>query len=164
MGLWTPSEVYEDRLQIATHHEAGHAVLTVLLGFELVEVTAYVKKAWFGDPEMVGWTNAADILTPDDDPELWDNHMIVAFGGSQAEELLCEDWDLQDPSAHAYALFAGDAELIAEAGQYASLSEDAARDEAFALLEESWDAVSVVAEALRENASLSGADVENLIL
>jgi hypothetical protein len=165
MGLWTPSSrIYEERLLICTHHEAGHAVLDLLLGFELQEVVAYVTRPWFGAPEMVGWAEgASDDLEPDDDPELWDAHMITCYGGSQAEALLYAEWGERRPFKYAYAHSDGDFELIQTAEQYTSLSPEEAEDTALQLLEEHWDAVTVVAEALQEHGELSGDDVADLI-
>lgn len=136
----------------AAEHEAGHAVLHVLLG------TTVIKASMQGHPDVP--RSNAHVEFCDAEPFA---QLVAAWGGYAANRhRMMLHGPLTDSIRVSLArVAAGDTDWIR-----ANASPDeaeAAREQALVLVEEHWDDVQRVADALQRERELTGAQIEALV-
>jgi hypothetical protein len=150
------AERLEWEWQVVSFHEAGHAVAIWVLDCDLHDIEIGAVNSFWSGPNSHGSTLGGSPDTGDTDEV--DDYLVTCLAGPAAELMFGSP--PRDVDAHAH----GDMDNVAELLPYASLSLEEAQDAADELVEEFWEAIVLVAKALRDNNGyLTGADVDDLL-
>lgn len=150
------------------YHEAGHAVVAVVLRRGLVRACAWSKKQWIDGDRLSGWTvyrrHRALNRRVARDQDWAQRDLLTTLAGPVAQALACGrergnagDWftanDLIDWMNYRSALSAGEAQRLLRD----------AKNEVRILLRGRWPAVVAVARALYRQHRLTGAQVRRIV-
>jgi hypothetical protein len=147
----------DDQWWIVSYHEAGHAVALVVFDLLLHEIEIGVDGRGSSHGLTYGDVPPADQI---------DDVMVTCLAGGSAELRLLHQWGWPQRVAESHARAGAQTDMANAAAleRRTGLSLDEAEREAVDLVDEYWDAIEEVAEAIRENNGyLSGADCEAIV-
>lgn len=136
-------------------HEAGHAVIAVVLDLEIDRARLEYKKSWWnGDWSVMGSVTWNDKR--DDDP---DAILVACLAGAETESIACPEI----PRRQILDRCVEDKKLSKGFLRNASLTRSQGERLAARLAHEQWSSIERVAAALRKKPSLHRREIERLV-
>jgi hypothetical protein len=149
---------------VVSHHEAGHAVANIALELGVREVSVSVSGGILGgissSGDTVGW------IPDTDDTDGIDRRMVSDMCGPAAEARWYMEQGYRSRKAWKMARgnATGDYNCADTLTEHSTIDVGYAEQLAADLVEDYWDAIVDVAEALRDNDGyLSGGEVESIV-